>query len=95
MAAPGYQIGCLTAQGVSTFQELVQTYEGIYDIPQPSTNYGFVNQLHQLATDPFTSGDTNWTQLTARQVGSPTYLNGSATGTTNATRAAAYFTVAA
>ena len=52
-----------------------------------------MNQLHQLATDPFTSGDTNWTQLTSTSGwDNPTYLNGSATGTSNATRAAAIFT---
>ena len=92
MAVAGFQIGCLTAQGVSTFQELVQTYEGIYDIPQPSTNYGFVNQLHQLATDPFTSGDTNWTQLTSTSGwNAPTFGTGSASSTGSATRSTAYY----
>lgn len=85
-----YRIECFTAP--YPISSIVLTTEGIGNIPQPSA-LGFANQLNKTADDTFTVGDTNFTTMSVvAGYGAPTYANGSATGTTNATRGAAYWT---
>ena len=56
-APTNYQIACFTA--AMTIAELVETYEGVENIPQPGTLYGFANQLKTLDSDNFARANVN------------------------------------
>jgi hypothetical protein len=61
-----YQISCAIAQSM-TFAQLVQTYEGVFDVPI-TTNSGLSLNLKTLASDSFQRPDANplsgnWTQF--------------------------------
>ena len=89
-APTNYQIACWTAPGM-TFEQLIQTYEGVFDVPHPAAS-GFALDLNTLATDSFYPGDPNWTTLSvATGWGAPTFGTNIVHGTTSGVRGAAFY----